>query len=440
MLRAFAAAALAAVSATAAGAGVPGALDPSWGGDGRVTTVVTRGDPHLIHADLDSIVYVRGRIWLSGASSPPGPLHYNRPARGGGPLLIRYLADGRLDSRFGTHGILRGDPRRDGDFRDLELALPNGEILTRRDWWRYGSVPHGLTRSDLVLLRPDGRIDARFGRNGVALVVERGCVRRLTNTVRQPDGGLVGLTATCRAQRQSGRTVYYEVTRLLPSGRLDRSFGANGTASVRIGPQAGIAISQAQALAAQPDGKLVVVGTFGTNEGPPTIVTVVRFTRAGRLDRTFGANGVVRLPALPEQATVGGVLVRPDGNLVVAGCSIDNRNDVVLYRLDADGALDPTWGQDGALHLGARFFPSDIDCAPILPAPNGKIMVFGTKLLGRVNPDGSLDATFGSEGVVRIDRGDETAVLVQPDGKLLLASKVQVTFERRAYVLLRYLG
>jgi uncharacterized delta-60 repeat protein len=428
MIRAALALALVAVTSVTGGAGRP---DPTWGGDGDVTTVLTRGAMHLIQADLWSVLDVRGRIWVSGASTPPGPLHYGRPPiRGWKPqFLLRYLPDGRIDRSFGRSGFVRGLPDV-GTTQSLLLALPDGRVVARREWWS-GS---GLKRVELVRLRHDGSVDPTFGVRGAVRLARPGCPGRVVSLVRQPDGKLVGLMQGCGGEARNE----FQLVRLLADGRLDRAFGKGGFATAVVGRNAAVGSSFASGLAREPDGSLVVGGTATIGDTART-VALVRFKSNGRLDASFGTGGIVEMPAVDGEATFGGVVARPDGSLVAAGCDFSGQTTgdrLFLYRLTPDGTPDPGWGTNGILDLGDAYGVSDLDCVRLRAAPQGKLILLGLKLLGRLNEDGSVDTSYGTNGVVRPPVVDQ--FLVQPDGKVLIAEKTRPTVQVRALRLVRY--
>src|SRR5213076_1055916 len=100
-------------------------------------------------------------------------------------------------------------------------------------------------------------------------------------------------------------------------------------------------------------------------------------------------------------------------------------HELALVRYQPDGSLDPSFGTGGIVStdLGAA---GQGNAAAV--QPDGRIVVVGqstsgaitTTVLVRYNPDGTLDPSFGSGGIVSIDLGANavaTAVALQGDGK-----------------------
>ena len=111
------------------------------------------------------------------------------------------------------------------------------------------------------------------------------------------------------------------------------------------------------AVAVQPDGKIVVAGgTFDpvyNDSVASERALVARYTKRGKLDKSFGDRGVALLP--PAAGPISSdLLLRPDGTIVVvtrtAGAQFNSAppaSDFTVVRLGADGVADPTFGSGG---------------------------------------------------------------------------------------------
>jgi uncharacterized delta-60 repeat protein len=214
------------------------------------------------------------------------------------------------------------------------------------------------------------------------------------------------------------------VARLNRDGSSDVSFGDGGMSGTDFGGN-----DSGHAAALQPDGKIVVAGYKEVDAE----IAVARFHPNGSLDSSFdpgGADG-------PGRKTFGyggydiarAVLVQPDGKIVVVGNGNANR-DLAVTRLNPDGSFDRSFDGDGT--AGADVGGADLGFAAALQ-PDGKIVVAGSTggedvAVARFNPTGpadkTLDTTFNGAGWRRFGYGgfdSARAVLVQPDGKIVLA-------------------
>jgi uncharacterized delta-60 repeat protein len=204
-------------------------------------------------------------------------------------------------------------------------------------------------------------------------------------------------------------------------GDLDPTFAGDGTVKTTPARDGGVA----NAVAIQTDGKIVAAGqSFG--ERPR--FAVLRYTRRGRLDPTFGGDGRVITDVSRGDDQANGVAIQADGKIVVAGRSGKDNRKFALVRYNTDGTLDSTFAEDGK--VTTDFTNARDQANAVAIQADGKIVAVGRSggadfAVARFNTDGALDATFGGDGKVTTDftHGDDpaNAVAVQPDGKIVAA-------------------
>jgi len=331
-----------------------GGLDRSFGEGGWVDTKVGGFDfPHAVAIQRD------GKILLAGQSD-----------RDLAPcaVLVRHLPSGALDRSFGGTGIVTVGGRRIMGANDVAVQ-PNGKIVLlgwqfTRDRW------HDYTLFAVARLLPNGRLDRSFSRDGVAHI-----------------GLRIGQGPTALALQANGKilvagvgggeipnTSYLEVARLRRDGRPDRTFSRDGLSIVDYRGRD----DAPTGLAVQRDGRIVVVGTSGLFAKYWTDrIALVRLNRNGSLDRRFGK----RLTKTgPYGGSAGGVLIQPDGRILVAGSASDDRSDNTsawaIVRYLRNGRLDRTFGRGGVV-IGD--FGTGHDWASSLELqPDGKLLVGGS--------------------------------------------------------------
>jgi uncharacterized delta-60 repeat protein len=148
---------------------------------------------------------------------------------------------------------------------------------------------------------------------------------------------------------------------------------------------------------------------------------------ATSLDATFARNGRYVFEMNGGSSIAGSALHQGDGKLVVSGSyrAPGAESRALVFRLNPDGSLDRTFGRDGIVMLDIGL---GSEAAAITQQPDGKLLVAGSVttssptrsdfLCVRLNPDGSPDATFGGgTGHVTVDFGDAL-----PGGKAVSAS------------------
>jgi uncharacterized delta-60 repeat protein len=200
-------------------------------------------------------------------------------------------------------------------------------------------------------------------------------------------------------------------------GMLDPAFGSGGVASVHV-----MGNDRMFALAMLPDGRAVAVGTAGGGPGDSSMA-IVRVLSSGTPDPAFDGDGrvVVSFDGAPN-AVATSLATFPDGGVVVAGVALSS---FALVRLDANGALESTFGTGGKVLAPC---PSGSCTAnAVVLQPDGRIVVGGPGSTGgvvmRFHPNGTLDASFGTGGVASLPEGwqlDVRAVALHDDGRIAL--------------------
>jgi uncharacterized delta-60 repeat protein len=203
-------------------------------------------------------------------------------------------------------------------------------------------------------------------------------------------------------------------------GDLDRSFGDNGIALTDVAQGA-----EGNGVALQPNGKIVVVGAANLAADP--VFLVVRFTQNGKLDPSFGGgDGIVRTP-FPGNPQAQSVAIEPDGDIVVAG---GTGAQFALARYQRDGDLDQSFSGNGK--LVTSFPGGSASAYAVAVQPNGSIVAGGDLsppsgtnqvfALARYLPGGRLDPSFGTDGLVLTpfggpdDLSQINALAVTPQG------------------------
>jgi uncharacterized delta-60 repeat protein len=211
------------------------------------------------------------------------------------------------------------------------------------------------------------------------------------------------------------------------TGSLDPSFGTGGTTVIKR-PTDTYPVDGALSSG----GKIVVLST-----PEPGKIVVQRLLSNGGPDSSFDGNGeaVIETPGFPGAF---GLAVQPDGDILVVGYrNVEPQEAAMVWRLRAEGGssapngdLDPTFGTGGVVEL----LTGDLNFAnAVAVQPDGKILVAGYLQNGtdereaavwRLMPDGKPDTGFNTTGVRAISDGTEdiaNAVAVAPDGKVVLA-------------------
>ncbi|MBP6391772.1 MAG: T9SS type A sorting domain-containing protein [Flavobacteriales bacterium] len=211
------------------------------------------------------------------------------------------------------------------------------------------------------------------------------------------------------------------------AGTLDPTLGGLGIIITAIG-QGG---HNGNAVAVQPDGKIVVAGYYGSLTSS---FAVLRYHVDGSLDSTFDADGIVITDVTSQPDAIHSLVVQPDGRIVVAGRSYDaQQTKFSVARYNPDGSLDPTFDQDGIVLISVGG-EADV-CHSMILQPDGKIVLAGSCQLGtnddfalvRIHPDGTLDNSFSQDGrlitAIGAEDDDAFSAALQSDGRIVVVGE-----------------
>lgn len=411
-----------------------GALDPTFGGTGTVTTEVSSLDTSsgensatglAVQSDLKTVVV--------GTA-----VRYYNKAQHNDIAVVRYNVDGSLDTTFGSGGFVyipsNGGTNTGINTHGVSVQIqPDGKIVVAGTTVNtYGKGKNSVQRTDLLIARlnPNGSYDTTFNGNGEEVLdIAQENLLGAGGLVLQPDGKIVVAT-----NGNGGTGFGLMAVRVNANGGLDTSFGPNGRgyASVASG-------GFVQAVAIDGSGNILVGG-----EGPGPVsntnpATLVRYTPTGQADTTFGPGGEVQLDPT-EAGSVYGIGFQSTGQIVVSATIAPAAGpwQATVARFDPDGTLDTTFGNGGSFVV-----PSAIRPYGLVIQPNDEIVVASQAIDGAGNPTGfdiaritangqSLDSTFGNGGQTIITFGANTtaqpaAIVLGPDGNLTVAGGVTTT-------------
>lgn len=216
-----------------------------------------------------------------------------------------------------------------------------------------------------------------------------------------------------------GTTNEIGLVRYLDNGSLDGTFGTGGKVTTPIGSGA-----QANAVAIQPDGK-IVVGGYGTPNSTPHFA-VVRYNPNGTLDTSFNFSGIAMWAIHNGADAVSGVAMAPDGTIVAVGNSTTGSTHMAVMRFESNGARDTSFGTNGVSEPNVESGQAVANAVKV--QSNGKIAIAGGSPNGllavRLDPSGSPDTTFSGDGAATVQpqtTGVAYAVAVQSNGSITIA-------------------
>lgn len=248
-----------------------------------------------------------------------------------------------------------------------------------------------------IVQAQDGSFDASFDLDGQLVTDINGGYEFCNDLIVLPDDKIISIGTS----GSDIALVKYDV-----NGILESTYGNNGIKLLTIsgGPNPAKAILQS-------DGSIIIYGNF-TNIFP-TELFILRIDSNGNLDNSFGTNGIVTTNFGNDGQYPGGIKLQSDGKIIISGTTENFsplNSDIIVMRLNSNGSLDNTFGTNGQIIInvdlldGSQTLDYGID---ILFRDDGKIIVIGSSdisgnkiVLIRLNSNGTIDSSFGSSGLV----------------------------------------
>ena len=339
-------------------------------------------------------------------------------------VTVALAASGDLDMKFDGDGMVITDvnavnPGGRDIVQGIAIQPADGKIVAAG----YTYAVSNDNNFAITRYNPNGSLDATFSGDG-RLVTNFGADDSADDVAIQPNGKIIAAGYTCVNEICDAALARYTAR-----GKLDATFSGDGKQITDFGG----GDNGADALALQPDGKIVVAGWM--SNGTDYDFAVYRYNPNGSLDTTFSGDGKVKFSFGPNrQDFAADLAIQSDGKIVVAGFSRDlnfENGNFAIARLTPNGKLDPTFSGDGRQLTN---FGADESAFAMALQSDGRIVVLGRKstatltyaALARYNTNGSLDTTFNGTGkkVFSFMPGATwyaTDLIVQPDGKIVVA-------------------
>ena len=374
-----------------------GALDTTFGDDGIVMTDFLTGiDETAGGVAVDS----RDRVVIGGGVRSP---------RDGSDrfAVARYRTDGSLDTQFARIGKVITNffsTRREAA---KALLVDSHDRIVLAGWAsarvRQGQRPHG---SELALARyrSDGTLDTTFdgiGKRLHDLVFDQSEV--IQAVALSPMGRIIvaGRVNLRHDDRQAFVASFFE------DGRLDAKFGRNGVTIFSF-PECLSSEVVSVAVDDQGRIVVAGNGTRVINNQASGLFMLARFTRAGQLEAAFGDSGFVSTDFRSSQSEqAAGLILARNGRIVVAGrAEVQGETRLALARYNDAGVLDRAFNRDGKLITDFRSMPKERAIA-VAEDKRGRIIAAGSATaqdgtrriaVARYSIRGILDTTFHDDG------------------------------------------
>ena len=342
---------------------VNGTLESSFGTNGIVNTNIGYSElPNAVYIQTDDKILVAGNYRDNS---------YTETQTGSGAFLVRYNADGSLDTGFGVNGIIKTNFISNSpiyNFHSISLLSDNSIIVS-------AGCKDPLTNlyvDALVKFNPDGSFASNFGTNGILPLYFPG-----TNGISiysfkvLPDDTIL----CCGSQNTAGIDQSMMIEKLNSDGTINTAFGVNGMRKV----ETSIDTEYCTQMFVNNDGTVLLFG-LNSNEG-----FFIKLLPNGDLDSAYGSNGLALTSAFVQNE----FQILPNGKILLGN---ERALAPYVYAVDANFAFS------------AEVYNSDGTSANSFNAPNNYF-----------NIDFGLYNDYNE------------AIKLQPDGKLLMGGSSRIT-------------
>ncbi|HEV7732899.1 MAG TPA: hypothetical protein VGR62_12080 [Candidatus Binatia bacterium] len=421
---------------------LPGDPDPTFNGGQPMLVDFARTVPRSTF--LNAVTFdAEGRLMVAGIATDES----GRSAA----VIARLGADGAVDASFGTGGatvVQLGLGM--GMFAPGSRATAIGPRPDGAGWLIAGGATGADERSATMAAAfdPNGNLDIGYG-NG-------GSIRPQPGDGTQDalaEYGAIGADGSAYIVSSvstlvSGANRKLGVSKVTSEGLLATGFGNLPAQASYVNSFSEIVdpSTTGTGVTITPDGVLVAAYTWDAESRPQFLL--VRLTTAGVLDSTFGGGSgyfrdqVADPAAMPRDSQARTAAVGPDDEIYVAGSADDGdgRFAIAVTRLTPGGLLDGTFAVGGTRRVqmgtGDDAFST---VSEVLVQGDGRVVVVGNSNIGggisegivmRLDTEGDLDPTFGTNGIVRLPYGDDTFAgrsALSPDGQSVVIAGVTST-------------
>lgn len=386
-----------------------GQLDTSFDADGRLTRLIYRQSnvANSIAVQPDGRILVMGTAW-----------DYSAVASNHDVFVMRLNTVGSLDTTFDADGFSFINAGRFDDGRDLTLQS-DGRIVV-------SGFSNLSFRNNLLVARlnANGTLDNSFDSDGIQ-------TEGLSGVLSDPIGGEAHVVQVDGAILVSagGRMLKFNSAGVYQSAEFTNIFGFSNIADMK----------------STSDNKVILSGR-ALNQ-----FAVARMGSDKQLDASFSGDGMQLQAFGPSDDMAGRAAVQTDGKLLVTSSA---GGTFSMARFNLDGFRDLSFSQDGMLTVDFGNQVLLASATDVAVQTDRRIIVVGRILvrdpsstgnsvasyiaMARLNPDGSLDSAFGSNGIVKSELGGfatASTVKIQADGRILVGGQGNGGY----FTVLRYL-
>ena len=269
----------------------------------------------------------------------------------------------------------------------------DGKILAGGSFVQYS----GSSSNRMIRLNKDGTIDTSFN-------LGTGFNSTVFNIIVQPDDKIIAI----------GSFGTYSGSTALGIARIN----INGTRDTTFNVGTGLNFNPNYALALQPDGKIIIGGSFTTYSGSSAI-RIARINTNGTLDTTFNTGTGF------STSTPYGFIIQPDGKIIASGnfTTYSGSSNNYIVRINPNGTKDTTFNIGTGFNTTANSLNIQSDGKILAAGPFTSYSGSAINRIVRINPNGTRDTTFNvGTGLNNWTTIAPNSIAINPSGSIYLTS------------------
>jgi uncharacterized delta-60 repeat protein len=325
---------------------------------------------------------------------------------GSSVFLIRIDTTRELDNSFGNGGKVYCSFCNMYTFKkvDFKIQTDNKIVLGSS----YFDDSTSLASLLVARFNSNGSLDSSFGTFGKVISPIGNYYSYCNGIAILPDGKILA-SGSANDSIFNNNGFDFALRKFNNDGTIDTAFGQQGAATTHIGATN----NEAKAVAIQTDGKIIQVGVTRDDIYGFDDCVIVRYNQDGSLDSSFNQTGIIRISLSESYDFATSVIIQEDNKILIAGSAQNTlyNYNLALIRFNIDGTLDSTFGTNGIVltDLSGGDFGNSVALQP-----NGKIILAGSTRIEDnssfvtvcYNTDGTLDDTFGLDGIISTSFGN----------------------------------
>jgi uncharacterized delta-60 repeat protein len=336
-----------------------GRIDSSFGDNGSSRYIL----PHSSE-EIMLYHYPDGRLLLYGSKQE------NYSSQNNIAIIIRFLADGRVDSSFGTNGTYKQPRSTPSSFFQTITVSNDGTIYAFGRRQRSGSSSSEYLPT-ITRITPRGINDSTFADMGEKIVGPQADTGEVWTAVMYGEDRCIFSISDDRSSNTPLNMICTDL-----DGVIDSSFGTDGKIRIQLSDDFEFVAD----IMTTTDQKIICTAVLSEDHGANYKTILLRLLPTGALDTSFGEFGIAPVPNDKYQRSASNIVLDSNKNIIQYGdlYDADSAFYSILMRYTHNGQIDSSYGKNGTLTELSTYV---LEISSVVLDQEGKVVVMGYSAL-----------------------------------------------------------